>query len=65
MSFVAVPLFLHCANSFTRGALDFNPLSTIASHLQYWQDEDIGHFILSQLLSRKALALGKSPQSNK
>lgn len=37
-----------------RGALDFNPLSTIASHLQYWGDEDIAHFLMSQLLSRKS-----------
>lgn len=36
-----------------RGALDFNPLSTIASHLQYWGDEDVAHFLMSQLLSRK------------
>lgn len=39
--------------SIQEGALDFNPLSTIASHLQYWGDEDVAHFILSQLLSRK------------
>ncbi|KAJ4422518.1 hypothetical protein N0V82_002852 [Gnomoniopsis sp. IMI 355080] len=37
------------------GALDFNPLSTIASHLQYWADEDVAHFLTSQLLSRKGL----------
>lgn len=37
-----------------RSALDFNPINTIASHLQYWQDEDVIHFIVSQLLSRKS-----------
>lgn len=26
--------------------------STIASHLSYWADEDVSHFIMSQLLSR-------------
>ena len=36
-----------------RSALDFNPINTIASHLQYWQDEDVTHFIVSQLLSRR------------
>ncbi|PSR81837.1 DDHD domain-domain-containing protein [Coniella lustricola] len=39
--------------SIQEGALDFNPLSTIASHLQYWGDEDVAHFIMSQLLARK------------
>lgn len=42
------------ANMRDRGALDFNPLSTIASHLQYWADEDVAHFLTSQLLSRKS-----------
>ena len=37
-----------------RSALDFNPINTIASHLQYWQDEDVTHFIVSQLLSRRS-----------
>ncbi|KUJ15759.1 uncharacterized protein LY89DRAFT_647727 [Mollisia scopiformis] len=32
--------------------LDFNPINTIASHLSYWADEDVSHFIMSQLLSR-------------
>ncbi|KAK0709401.1 DDHD domain-containing protein [Lasiosphaeria miniovina] len=34
--------------------LDFNPINTIASHMSYWGDEDISHFVLSQMLSSKA-----------
>lgn len=34
-----------------RSVLDFNPINTIASHMSYWADEDVSHFILSQLLS--------------
>jgi len=33
--------------------IEFNPLSTFASHLMYWQDEDLSHFVASQLLSRR------------
>ena len=36
----------------TRSVLDFNPMNTIASHLSYWADEDVSHFMMSQLLSR-------------
>lgn len=33
--------------------LDFNhPLSSVATHLAYWADEDVSHFLQSQLLSR-------------
>ncbi|KAI1495552.1 DDHD domain-containing protein [Biscogniauxia marginata] len=39
--------------SIQEGALDFNPMNTIASHMSYWQDEDVSHFIISQLLSHK------------
>ncbi|KAI1650106.1 DDHD domain-containing protein [Daldinia loculata] len=39
--------------SIQESALDFNPINTIASHMSYWQDEDVSHFIISQLLSRK------------
>ncbi|KAL9623644.1 MAG: hypothetical protein Q9160_002100 [Pyrenula sp. 1 TL-2023] len=31
----------------------FNPLSSIASHLVYWADEDVNHFLISQLLARE------------
>lgn len=37
--------------SIQEGALDFNPINTIASHMSYWSDEDVNHFVLSQLLS--------------
>ncbi|CAN8106391.1 unnamed protein product [Discula destructiva] len=51
--------------SIQEGALDFNPLSTIASHLQYWADEDVAHFLTSQLLSRKSSAHDNNSQGNK
>lgn len=38
--------------SIQESVLDFNPINTIASHLAYWADEDVSHFIMSQLLSR-------------
>lgn len=28
-------------------------MNTIASHMGYWADEDVSHFILSQMLSNK------------
>ncbi|QIW98753.1 hypothetical protein AMS68_004271 [Peltaster fructicola] len=34
------------------GAFDINLLAAIASHLSYWGDEDVSHFMISQLLSR-------------
>ncbi|KAI1875608.1 uncharacterized protein JN550_001894 [Neoarthrinium moseri] len=40
--------------SIQESVLDINPLNTIASHMSYWQDEDVSHFVLSQLLSRGA-----------
>ncbi|PHH79694.1 hypothetical protein CDD80_4059 [Ophiocordyceps camponoti-rufipedis] len=39
--------------SIQESALDFNPINTIASHMGYWADEDVNHFILSQLLSSR------------
>ena len=42
--------------TFCRSALDFNPMNTIASHVSYWADEDVNHFVLSQLLSGKPKA---------
>ncbi|KAM0272231.1 hypothetical protein ACHAQH_008773 [Verticillium albo-atrum] len=44
--------------SIQESVLDFNPINTIASHMGYWADEDVNHFILSQLLSSKT----KSPR---
>lgn len=37
-----------------RSVLDFNPINTIASHMAYWADEDVSHFIMSQVLSSRA-----------
>lgn len=34
------------------GVFDINLIAAIASHLSYWSDEDVSHFIISQLLSR-------------
>lgn len=36
-----------------RSLIEFNPLSTFASHLMYWQDEDLAHFVMGQLLSSR------------
>jgi hypothetical protein len=35
-----------------RGAFDISLLASIASHLSYWADEDVSHFMVSQLLAR-------------
>ncbi|KAG9237578.1 DDHD domain-containing protein [Amylocarpus encephaloides] len=43
--------------SIQESVLDFNPINTIASHLSYWADEDVSHFIMSQLLSRNRPAV--------
>lgn len=37
--------------------LDINPMNTIASHMSYWADEDVSHFMMSQLLSRHRKAV--------
>ncbi|KAM7221292.1 phospholipase DDHD2 [Rhypophila decipiens] len=39
--------------------LDFNPINTIASHMSYWADEDVSHFVLSQMLA--ASKTGRTP----
>lgn len=38
------------------GVFDINLIAAIASHLSYWSDEDVCHFIVSQLLSRHRIA---------
>ncbi|KAK2625277.1 hypothetical protein QTJ16_005646 [Diplocarpon rosae] len=43
--------------SIQESVLDFNPINTIASHISYWADEDVSHFVMSQLLSRHRAAL--------
>ncbi|GAP83143.1 putative ddhd domain-containing protein [Rosellinia necatrix] len=46
-------------------ALDFNPMNTIASHMCYWQDEDVSHFLCSQLLcNRDARSKMYQPRQN-
>ena len=42
------------------GAFDINLIAAIASHLSYWSDEDVSHFIISQLLSRHRVIRPKS-----
>ncbi|KAK3934586.1 phospholipase DDHD2 [Diplogelasinospora grovesii] len=37
--------------SIQESVLDFNPMNTIASHMSYWADEDVSHFVLSQMLA--------------
>ncbi|CAO2652199.1 Nn.00g004820.m01.CDS01 [Neocucurbitaria sp. VM-36] len=38
--------------SIQEGAFDISLLASIASHLTYWADEDVSHFMISQLLAR-------------
>ncbi|KAF5674318.1 phosphatidic acid-preferring phospholipase [Fusarium heterosporum] len=45
--------------SIQESVLDFNPINTIASHMAYWADEDVNHFVLSQLLSNRSGAKSK------
>ncbi|KAF4342721.1 phospholipase mitochondrial [Fusarium beomiforme] len=40
--------------SIQESVLDFNPINTIASHMSYWADEDVNHFVLSQMLSNRS-----------
>lgn len=39
--------------SIQEGAFDISFLASIASHLAYWTDEDVAHFLISQLLSKQ------------
>ncbi|KAK4693098.1 hypothetical protein P7C71_g4236, partial [Lecanoromycetidae sp. Uapishka_2] len=39
--------------SVQEGMLDISLWASIASHLSYWADEDVSHFMISQLLSRQ------------
>ncbi|KAJ9648807.1 hypothetical protein H2199_000720 [Coniosporium tulheliwenetii] len=38
--------------SIQEGAFDISLIASIASHLSYWADEDVSHFMISQLLAR-------------
>lgn len=42
-----------CLSTSLRGTFDISFLAAIASHLAYWTDEDVSHFVISQLLSRR------------
>ncbi|KAI1327236.1 DDHD domain-containing protein [Xylariaceae sp. FL0255] len=35
------------------GTLEFNPLAALSSHLSYWEDVDVSHFLCSQLLCNR------------
>ncbi|KAL4806959.1 DDHD domain-containing protein [Aspergillus unguis] len=39
--------------SIQEGAFDISLIASLASHLSYWADEDVNHFMLSQMLCRK------------
>ena len=39
--------------SIQEGVFDISLIASIASHLSYWADEDVSHFMLGQLLSRQ------------
>ncbi|KAF2835593.1 DDHD-domain-containing protein [Patellaria atrata CBS 101060] len=39
--------------SIQEGAFDISLIASIASHLSYWADEDVAHFMISQLLARQ------------
>ncbi|KAI4732508.1 hypothetical protein E4T50_16918 [Aureobasidium sp. EXF-12298] len=39
--------------SIQEGAFDISLIAAVASHLSYWADEDVNHFMISQLLSRQ------------
>ncbi|KAI9885766.1 MAG: hypothetical protein M1823_002444 [Watsoniomyces obsoletus] len=38
--------------SIQEGVFDISLIASIASHLSYWGDEDVSHFMISQLLAR-------------
>lgn len=42
-------------NKHSRGAFDISLIAAVASHLSYWADEDVNHFMISQLLSRQRI----------
>ncbi|KAF2260793.1 DDHD-domain-containing protein [Lojkania enalia] len=44
--------------SIQEGAFDISLLASIASHLSYWADEDVSHFMISQLLARHRVFRG-------
>ncbi|KAJ0418121.1 DDHD domain-containing protein [Aspergillus carlsbadensis] len=43
--------------SIQEGAFDISLIASLASHLSYWSDEDVNHFMISQMLCRKRLSV--------
>ncbi|KAL3456318.1 DDHD domain-containing protein [Aspergillus heterothallicus] len=41
--------------SIQEGAFDISLIASLASHLSYWSDEDVNHFMISQMLCRNRL----------
>ncbi|KAK4548998.1 hypothetical protein LTR36_008771 [Oleoguttula mirabilis] len=47
------------------GVFDINLIAAIASHLSYWSDEDVSHFMISQLLSRHRIVRPRASSGEK
>ena len=43
---------------------DLSLISSLASHLGYWNDEDVAHFMISQLLARRGYKVSKRSRGN-
>ncbi|THX76363.1 hypothetical protein D6D04_06833, partial [Aureobasidium pullulans] len=50
--------------SIQEGAFDISLIAAVASHLSYWADEDVNHFMISQLLSRQRTVRKSSSYQN-
>jgi len=59
VDFVIQVYSFHSQLMLQEGLFETSYLSAIAAHLQYWSDEDLAHFMLSQLL------LGTQPNQHK
>lgn len=42
------------------GVFDLSLISSLASHLGYWGDEDVAHFMISQLLAKRGLRTNRN-----
>jgi hypothetical protein len=51
--YVKRPICTIRALTTSRGVFDISLIASLASHLSYWSDEDVCHFMISQLLSRQ------------
>jgi hypothetical protein len=45
------------------GVMDFNPINTVASHMAYWGDPDVSHFIMTQVFTGKLWASAKTKKA--